>query len=72
MANPFLVADDLANGSLRVVRPSDAECASVELGAYIFSARESSLKRASIRKFRSWIALRAADFLAAYDLGRIG
>jgi DNA-binding transcriptional LysR family regulator len=65
MANPFLITEELANGSLQIIKPVDARAPAVEMGSYIFATRTASLGRPAVRKFRDWLALRAADFLAA-------
>ena len=62
LTNPFLVANDIGEGLLQFVNPTDKHLAA-EIGAYVFSCREISNDRPAVRKFRSWITARAGHFL---------
>jgi DNA-binding transcriptional LysR family regulator len=54
LANPYLLNDDLQTG--RLVRLLDTEnCASVTLGAYVFSARADRWHARAIADFRRWL-----------------
>lgn len=63
LANPFLIARDIANGLLVPALPGP-DNAGAAIGSYIFAVREHGLSRPAIVKFRKWIARRAEIFLA--------
>lgn len=63
LANPFLIANDVANGSLEIMTDSDRKPVAAEIGAYVFSCRSDALERPAMRKFRQWLSARASDFL---------
>jgi LysR family transcriptional regulator, glycine cleavage system transcriptional activator len=65
LANAFLVADDLASGQLRVAMPRG--CVAVELGSYVFAAREVTLERPAVRKLRHWLSVAAEEFLTRHS-----
>jgi DNA-binding transcriptional LysR family regulator len=64
LANPFLIARDIAEGRLALLAPFGPIRAGSEIGAYVFQTREDTAAAPAVRKFREWLALRAADFLA--------
>lgn len=61
LANPFLLADDVAQGLLAPVLPPRQ--ASVEMGSYVLSVRSQAADQGAMRKFSEWIAARTAQFL---------
>jgi DNA-binding transcriptional LysR family regulator len=65
LANPFLLADDVAEGRLAPVLP--LKDASVEMGSYVFLAR-SQASQGVMCTLSDWIVQRATQFLLENQL----
>ncbi len=63
LANPFLIADDISEGFLKVVGQQPGREVGAKIGAYVFATREDAIARPAMRKFRDWLAARAGAFL---------
>ena len=63
LSNPFLIVNDVADGTLQIMTDKADAPIAAEIGAYVFSCRSDALERPAIRKFREWISTRANEFL---------
>jgi LysR family transcriptional regulator, glycine cleavage system transcriptional activator len=63
LANPFLLGEDLSNGSLLDV--FDGHSRSIALGSYVFAARADRWQSSAIVRFRHWLKRATAGSAAA-------
>ena len=61
LGNRYLCANDIAEGRLQVLKPSDQPCRPAPLGAYVFRALTTMWQDPAIARFRRWLV---AEFKA--------